>query len=86
MDDTVEGVVVAINAEHWRYAIHTDYGYVVADAVTGRQLERGEAIEGDLRIHGDVTVRIPGIGERLTLRIEAIDASIEAVRSLLASR
>lgn len=79
----MKGIVKGINQQRTRAAVLTDQGYTVFDIEDG-EVSFGDTISGNLNDHGSYTLNNLTTGSTLDVYIQAIQATTEATRSLLA--
>lgn len=81
----MNGIVKGISSNRQRAAALTDDGYVVFDIEDG-EVDIHDRITGCLDDHGHQDLTNQTTGHRLSVCIEAIQATSEAARSLLSRK
>jgi hypothetical protein len=80
----MEGRACGTNGRQ-RWALETDYGYIVLDIYNG-QVCLCDVLSGDLRRHGSVNLRNLTSGTIVECYVAAFDASRQSAESLLSHR
>jgi len=78
----IKGVVKCLSPNRNRVAALTDYGYVVFDLIDG-EVDKDDVIIGDLDDHGAKQVTNLTRKQRLSVYIEAIQATSRSALTLL---
>ena len=78
----MKGIVQGYSRNRQRVAVLTDYGYTVFDMDHG-EVSLGDAITGNLDDHGSMVLLNETTGHKLSVCIEAIQATKSAAESLL---
>ena len=81
----MQGIVKGLSKNNQRVAVVTDYGYTVFDIEHG-EASLNDVIIGNLDDHGSHDLANQTTGHRLSVYIEAIQASKESAQSLLSHR
>lgn len=78
----MKGIVQGYSSNYKRIAVMTDYGYTVFDIEQG-QISLGDVITGNLNVHGWTVLTNETKKQKLSVYIEAIQATKEFAESLL---
>ena len=78
----MQGIVKGLSKNKQRIAVLTDYGYTVFDINDG-EASINDQISGNLDDHGSHDLMNQTTGHKLSVYIEAIQASPESAQSLL---
>lgn len=81
----MRGIVKGLSKNKQRVAVITDEGYTVFDTDAG-EASIGDVINGSLDDHGQQDLTNQTTGRRLSVYIEAIQATPECAQSLLSHR
>ena len=81
----MQGIVKGLSKNRQRVAVQTDEGYTVFDIRDG-EVAIGDQISGDLDEHGLQDLANQTTGHRLSVYIEAIQATTSGAESLLSRR
>jgi len=81
----MKGTVIGLSKDKQRAAVLTDLGYTVFDTEYD-DLSIGDSITGNLNDHGFQVLTNQTTGRKLSAYIDAIQATQEAARSLLACK
>jgi hypothetical protein len=81
----MQGIVKAFSKNKQRVAVLTEYGYTVFDIENG-EVSLNDTIIGNLDDHGSHDLTNQTTRHKISVYIEAIQASLESAQSLLSHR
>ena len=85
----MRGTVTHVNRATGRIAVQVEdgsYGWTVAGTEGVSQVQRGDVLVGELRDHGDQTLRNASAGGVVRVYVQAYDAGSGSVAALLGAR